>query len=79
MPDAFLDCHLMVSNPKQWVPDFAKAGASLYSFHLECVVSVNLNLDLLSLQSIRIDQQQHEQTDEIEEEEEDRDTLTFFS
>lgn len=38
LPDAFLDCHLMVSNPKQWVPDFAKAGASLYSFHLECLV-----------------------------------------
>ena len=39
LPDAFLDCHLMVTNPKQWVPDFAKAGASLYSFHLECLVS----------------------------------------
>jgi len=38
LPDAFLDCHLMVSNPKQWVPDFAKAGASLYCFHLECLM-----------------------------------------
>ncbi|RHZ89898.1 hypothetical protein Glove_9g184 [Diversispora epigaea] len=33
--DAFLDCHLMVSNPEKWVDDFAKAGASLYNFHIE--------------------------------------------
>ncbi|KAG2452921.1 hypothetical protein HYH02_002264 [Chlamydomonas schloesseri] len=33
--DAFLDCHLMVSNPEQWVKDFAKAGADMYTFHLE--------------------------------------------
>ncbi len=24
--DAFLDCHLMVSKPQQWVEDFAQAG-----------------------------------------------------
>ncbi|KAJ3046986.1 hypothetical protein HK097_000348 [Rhizophlyctis rosea] len=33
--DVFLDCHMMVSNPEQWVDDFAKAGASLYCFHIE--------------------------------------------
>ncbi|KAJ1989166.1 RIBULOSE-phosphate 3-epimerase [Dimargaris cristalligena] len=33
--DAFLDCHLMVSDPERWVEDFAKAGASLYMFHYE--------------------------------------------
>jgi len=33
--DAFLDCHLMVSNPRQWVQDFAAAGADMYTFHLE--------------------------------------------
>jgi ribulose-phosphate 3-epimerase len=32
---AFLDCHLMVTNPEQWVEDFAKAGASGYTFHIE--------------------------------------------
>ncbi|KAI9331260.1 ribulose-phosphate 3-epimerase [Zopfochytrium polystomum] len=32
---AFLDCHLMVSNPEQWVADFAKAGANMYTFHIE--------------------------------------------
>ncbi|KAJ3035880.1 hypothetical protein HDV00_003353 [Rhizophlyctis rosea] len=35
MTDVFLDCHMMVSNPEQWVDDFAKAGASLYCFHIE--------------------------------------------
>jgi len=32
---AFLDCHLMVSRPEQWVNDFAKAGANSYTFHVE--------------------------------------------
>ncbi|KAJ1556152.1 hypothetical protein HK405_006173 [Cladochytrium tenue] len=32
---AFLDCHLMVSNPEVWVDDFAQAGASGYTFHIE--------------------------------------------
>ncbi|KAJ2800223.1 RIBULOSE-phosphate 3-epimerase [Coemansia guatemalensis] len=31
----FLDCHLMVSNPEQWVDDFASAGADLFCFHYE--------------------------------------------
>ncbi|KXN69952.1 Ribulose-phosphate 3-epimerase [Conidiobolus coronatus NRRL 28638] len=35
--DAFLDCHLMVSNPEQWIDDFAKAGADMFTFHLEAV------------------------------------------
>eukprot|EP01027_Heterolobosea_sp_BB2_P002109 GEZU01003179.1.p1 GENE.GEZU01003179.1~~GEZU01003179.1.p1 ORF type:complete len:203 (+),score=67.27 GEZU01003179.1:215-823(+) len=34
---AFLDCHLMVSNPGQWVEDFAKAGANSITFHYEAV------------------------------------------
>ena len=33
--DAYLDCHLMVSEPEKWVNDFAEAGASGYTFHLE--------------------------------------------
>ncbi|KAJ2455209.1 RIBULOSE-phosphate 3-epimerase [Coemansia sp. RSA 2336] len=31
----FLDCHLMVSRPEQWVDDFADAGADLFCFHYE--------------------------------------------
>jgi ribulose-phosphate 3-epimerase len=34
-PDAFLDCHLMVSEPAKWVEPLKKAGASCLTFHLE--------------------------------------------
>lgn len=33
--DAFLDCHLMVSEPAKWVGPMAKAGADLFTFHIE--------------------------------------------
>ncbi|ODN99464.1 ribulose-phosphate 3-epimerase [Cryptococcus wingfieldii CBS 7118] len=35
VPDIFMDCHMMVSNPAQWVPEIAKAGGKLYTFHYE--------------------------------------------
>ncbi|KAJ3411908.1 RIBULOSE-phosphate 3-epimerase [Chytridiales sp. JEL 0842] len=35
LPDAFLDCHLMVAHPEFWIQDFAKAGASMFTFHFE--------------------------------------------
>lgn len=35
--DAFLDCHLMVTDPAKWVTDFGKAGASMFTFHIEAV------------------------------------------
>jgi ribulose-phosphate 3-epimerase len=34
-PDTFLDVHLMVEKPGDYVDSFAKAGADLFSFHLE--------------------------------------------
>lgn len=33
--EAFLDCHLMVTDPMKWVQPMAKAGASLFTFHIE--------------------------------------------
>ena len=36
LPDAFYDAHLMISHPLQYAEAFAKAGASLINFHLEC-------------------------------------------
>ena len=34
-PKPFLDCHLMVANPDQWIEDFKNAGASGYTVHVE--------------------------------------------
>lgn len=42
--DGFMDCHLMVSNPEQWIKDFADAGADMFTFHLEAVAP-ELNTD----------------------------------
>lgn len=33
--DMFLDCHLMISNPDDYIESFAAAGADLISFHIE--------------------------------------------
>ena len=35
---AFLDCHVMVTEPEEWVDEFSKAGADMFTFHLESVV-----------------------------------------
>ena len=35
LPNAFLDCHLMVSHPWKWAGDFHKAGANMFTFHIE--------------------------------------------
>lgn len=36
LPDAFYDVHLMIDDPRTYAEPFAKAGASLITFHLEC-------------------------------------------
>lgn len=35
LPDAFLDCHLMVERPQDYAEPFAKAGANSFTFHVE--------------------------------------------
>lgn len=35
LPDAFLDVHLMVERPGEFIAMFAEAGADLFSFHVE--------------------------------------------
>lgn len=42
--DAFLDCHLCVLNPQNYVEDMYKAGASQFTFHFEAD-GVDYNLD----------------------------------
>eukprot|EP00746_Dinoflagellata_sp_MGD_P108712 gnl/MRDRNA2_/MRDRNA2_46462_c0_seq1.p1 gnl/MRDRNA2_/MRDRNA2_46462_c0~~gnl/MRDRNA2_/MRDRNA2_46462_c0_seq1.p1 ORF type:complete len:253 (-),score=56.89 gnl/MRDRNA2_/MRDRNA2_46462_c0_seq1:59-817(-) len=44
LPDAFLDCHMMVSKPSQWVEDVGKAGGNRYTFHIEAVKDDDLDV-----------------------------------
>eukprot|EP00298_Acanthocystis_sp_HF-20_P022362 c2986_g1_i1.p1 GENE.c2986_g1_i1~~c2986_g1_i1.p1 ORF type:complete len:226 (+),score=106.46 c2986_g1_i1:35-712(+) len=39
-PNAFFDCHMMVSKPEQWVKPIAEAGGNMYTFHLEAATDV---------------------------------------
>jgi len=32
---AFMDCHMMVSEPERWIKDVAEAGGKSYTFHIE--------------------------------------------
>eukprot|EP00126_Sphaerothecum_destruens_P004551 Sdes_comp18250_c0_seq1m7871 len=36
LPNAFFDCHMMVSHPLKWVQDIADAGGNMFTFHIEC-------------------------------------------
>lgn len=47
LPDAYLDCHLMVSDPAFWVEPLRKAGASSLTFHLESDLPNNSPLDMI--------------------------------
>ena len=37
LPEAYLDVHLMVTDPADFVQPFAHAGADLFTFHIEAV------------------------------------------
>lgn len=45
--DLPLDCHLMIENPDQYIPDFADAGADWISVHQEACRHLNRTLHLI--------------------------------
>jgi ribulose-phosphate 3-epimerase len=45
--DLPLDCHLMIENPDQYIPDFAEAGANWMSVHQEACRHLNRTLHLI--------------------------------
>ncbi|KAJ1965317.1 RIBULOSE-phosphate 3-epimerase [Dipsacomyces acuminosporus] len=49
----FLDCHLMVSKPEQWVDDFASAGADLFCFHLEATSDASALIDKIHAKGMK--------------------------
>lgn len=36
--DVYLDCHLMVTRPEDYIDSFAKAGADCFTFHIEATL-----------------------------------------
>jgi ribulose-phosphate 3-epimerase len=45
--DLPLDCHLMIENPNQYIPEFAEAGADWISVHQEACRHLNRTLHLI--------------------------------
>ena len=45
--DLPLDCHLMIENPDQFIPDFVEAGADWVSVHQEASVHLDRTLHLI--------------------------------
>jgi ribulose-phosphate 3-epimerase len=45
--DLPLDCHLMIENPDQFIPEFAEAGANWISVHQEACPHLNRTLHLI--------------------------------
>jgi ribulose-phosphate 3-epimerase len=47
LPNAILDCHLMIENPDNYIPAFAEAGASWISVHQEACVHLHRTIQLI--------------------------------
>lgn len=47
--DLFMDVHIMVKDPKRFIPMFAKAGADQITFHLEAVSDVKQTKELIEM------------------------------
>ena len=50
---AVLDCHLMIENPDQYIPDFAEAGANWISVHQEACRHLNRTLHLIKSHGLK--------------------------
>ncbi len=48
-----LDCHLMIDNPDQFIPEFAEAGADWISVHQEVCQHLNRTLHLIKQHNCR--------------------------
>lgn len=48
-----LDCHLMIENPDQYIPDFAESGADWISVHQEACRHLNRTLHLIKQHGCR--------------------------
>ena len=48
-----LDCHLMIENPDQYIPDFAESGADWISVHQEACRHLNRTLHLIKQHDCR--------------------------
>ena len=48
-----IDCHLMIENPDQYVPDFAAAGADWISVHQEACRHLDRSLHLIQSHGMR--------------------------
>ena len=45
--DLVFDCHLMISDPQKYIPDFIKAGADVICFHVEADSPIDETIDLI--------------------------------
>lgn len=46
-PNAYLDVHLMISEPEKYISEFAKAGASMIAVHQEASIHLHKNIQLI--------------------------------
>ena len=44
LPDVIFDCHLMIENPDEFIPEFAKVGATWISVHQEACIHLDRTL-----------------------------------
>lgn len=50
----FFDCHLMITAPEKYAPEFIKAGAELITFHAECVDDLGALADKLHAMGVKV-------------------------